>query len=153
MSLKIVHDEDRTLALFAKDDSIIGFHCQTTRADRLPTSVFKAMFGTDYDAQHAEEVNKLVRQLLAEGYVSFEDGWLELRTGLDDVVSFYTEKLQQACEERNEHDQDRYSELKRREAAEASHKQLCDALVKALGPAGAAEVRGKIAYATAGAPS
>lgn len=134
----IIHD---TIALFCKDDSEIGFYCRTTKNGLLQKEVFRAMFGVDYDAEHVDEVEGIVTQLQSEGYVGFEDGWLELRTGVDDVTSFFMAKLAEAKEEERHSDQQRYEELKRRQTAEEWYAGLCTALTRALGPAGADEVR------------
>lgn len=142
--------KESTLCLFAKDDSAIGFHCRTCTAEGLTTAVFMDMFGVPFAAEHQEEVETVVAGLLLEGYSGFEDGWIDLRTGVDDIVSFFTAKMEEAKEEERFADQRRYEELRKRQTAEEYYATLCTALTRALGPAGSADVRGKIAYATAG---
>jgi hypothetical protein len=122
------------MLLILKDDSAVGFHTRVCSRETLTTAVFREMFGTVYAAEHHKEVADIVAGLLREGHVPFEDGWIELRTGIADVVAFFETRFAEAKAEEDFSDKQRCEELRRRQRAEADYQTLRDVLRVALGP-------------------
>ncbi|MGY4288847.1 hypothetical protein ACVWXO_008067 [Bradyrhizobium sp. LM2.7] len=117
-----------------KDDSMIGFHTRICSRETLTTAVFREVFNVAFAAEHHKEVADIVAGLLREARVDFEDGWIELRTGVADVVSFFEMQLAEAKAEADFEDKRRYEELQGRQKAEADYRTLREALRLALGP-------------------
>lgn len=122
------------MLLIAKDDSAIGFHTRICTAETLESTVWDAMFVGPVDhTEHADEVAAVVAGLLGDGYVHFEDGWIELRKDTADIVEFFEAKLTEAKDEATFEDARRFEELKARRGAEEQYQQLRDALKLAIG--------------------
>lgn len=120
--------------LIMKDDSTIGFHVRVCTIDNLRNCVFQEMFGKPSDdPEHTEEVRSIVGGLLADGRVEFEDGWIELRNGMEGVAEFFMAQILDARADADFEDKRRYDELKARQLAEAKYSQLRDALALAIG--------------------
>ncbi|MCK1568962.1 hypothetical protein IVB08_34455 [Bradyrhizobium sp. 173] len=125
--------DEMGMLLIAKDDSKIGFNARVCNRETLTVTVFQALFGVPFAAEHHKEVAEICAGLLKEGRFDFEDGWIELRTGVADVASFFTMQLQDAKEEEDAADKLRFEEMQKRKAAEKQYADLRDALSLAIG--------------------
>lgn len=85
------------------------------------------------DEQSRNEVAQIVTALRESGSMDFEDGWIQLRVGMNDTVAFLMEKVGEAKREERYADQQRFEELKRREKIDGKYAVLRSALRDALG--------------------
>lgn len=139
-----------TLALFYSMDDDPKFGVLFCAAERLQATVQSVMFPGPDDLtppNAKEECERLAAELRQSGSVSFEDGWLELRTGLQDAVAFMMEKVKDARADERYADQQRADEHRRLQDVATKYAALCVSLQAALGE----HVRGIVDLSKAGA--
>lgn len=124
-----------TMALFYSTDDKPKFGYTLCNEQTLTETVAKHMFpGGNLDAEHRAEVASIAEELLEKLGTDFEDGWLALRVGMNDVAEFLMEKVTEQAAEAAWADDERGKEWARRYAAEQRFNALKTALIDALGP-------------------
>ncbi len=124
------------LAVFFSDESAVGFYMSACDRATLFATILRGMFDQSPPAKTLDvraEVEQIEKQLLANGAVQFDNGWIELRTGVEDVAAFFMEKFSEAKAEEQFADEQRFVELQGRHAAEQKYNELRDALRLAIG--------------------
>lgn len=122
-----------TMALFFSIDDDPKFGLKLCNDETLRDAVVSAMY-LDPAAADQEEVDRIVATLQGEeAGLDFEDGWLKLAVGMNEVTEFLMEKVKEAIAEERWSDEQRFKELQRREEAEGRYGLLRKALIEALG--------------------
>lgn len=130
---EVVRLEPHTMAVFFSMDVDPGFYVKLCNDKSLFDTVLSGMFMREATGDDREEVERVVAALRETGSMSFEDGWIELRIGMADVTAFLVEKVGAAKQDERWADNQRFEELKRRQAAETRFGALRSALLDALG--------------------
>lgn len=133
------------MAVFSSIDVDPGFDMKLCNDASLFDAVHLATFiGAPTDETRAE-VEGIVDLLRADGDVHYADGWISLRLGMAAVATFLLAKLEEARRDERWADEQRFEELKLKQAAEARYDRLRQALREALGGDGAAEITRAVA--------
>jgi len=134
MSDNVVTLEPHTAALFYSTDDLPKIAVALCNERTLVAAVVSVMFpsGVQTPADR-EQLSDYVTALRETGKIDFEDGWLELCSGMHAVVVFLLEQLKQACENERFADERRYKELHARKVVKEKYDALVEALIEALG--------------------
>lgn len=141
VTVREVRPADSLALLYSIDDKP-GFGVTLCAEETLHAAVYVAMFGESLPdksvpaTQAGEQVGEsaaIADTLRTKGEYRFEDGWLQLATGVAGVVAVMTEKVRQAQAEAEYEEGERVKTLKRAERAEALYGDLRKALWDALG--------------------
>lgn len=133
----VVRIEPNTIAVFFSMDADPRWYVKLCNDATLFETVHAGIWMTDVRNEQSQvETTGIVEGLRENGAVDFEDGWVQMRVGTAAIVEWLTAKVTEACNEERYADQQRFEELKRREAAEERYDLLRQALADALGPRG-----------------
>lgn len=133
MTNNVTRLEPNTMAVFFSMDVDPGFYVKLCNEGSLLSTVLNGLFMREPDEEGKAEAKRVADELRESGSVDFEDGWIALRVGMAEVTAFLMEKIGAAKQDERWSDQERYKELKAREAAETRFVALRAALLDALG--------------------